>query len=116
MFATALVVLAIGGCFPRIPQVPPMPQNLNRNPEFSPDGTKIAYISNIDGDFEIYVVNAGGSEPIKITDNTAQDADPSWSPDGQTIVFSSDRSGEWELYIMRADGSDAELLVPKPEE
>lgn len=46
----------------------------------SPDGTKIAFSSDRDGNFQIYVMNADGSAPTRLTDNTAHDGAPAWSP------------------------------------
>ncbi len=51
---------------------------LDEGPEFSPDGTKIAFSSARDGQQEIYVMNADGSNPRKLTDNPARDESPDW--------------------------------------
>src|SRR6266849_4261827 len=51
----------------------------------------IAFHSNRDGDFDIYVMNADGSRVTQLTHNTTGDVDPIWSPDGKRIAFSSDR-------------------------
>lgn len=76
-------------------------------PEWSPDGGKLLYVSDRDGDYEIYVKTLAGSEE-KLTDNAFADVHPAWSPDGDRILFSSDRSGNFfQIFSMRADGSDA---------
>lgn len=77
----------------------------NLQPVWSPDGKRIAYASNRDGDFEIYVMNANGSAVSQLTDNDTQDDLPSWSPDGRRLTFVSDRDGNAEVYVMNADGS-----------
>ena len=82
----------------------------NRGGEWSPDGTKIAFHSDIDGDQEIYIMNADGSGVEKFTFNSACDTSAAWSPDGTRIVFSSDRDGNSEIYIMNADGSNQKNL------
>jgi Tol biopolymer transport system component len=95
------------------------PTNLTNNPAidlspaWSPDGSKIAFVSTRDftpgGDvskaFEIYVMTAAGSNPIRLTDNTDQDADPSWSPDSSKLTFTTFRGGNFEIYAMNADGT-----------
>ena len=75
-------------------------------PSWSPDGSKILFISDQDGDTEIYVMDADGSNQAKLTDNEVADWQPSWSPDGSSIAFNSNRDGNWEIYAMNADGSN----------
>jgi TolB protein len=73
---------------------------------YSPDGTRIAFMNNYDGDFEICVMNADGTGVKQLTKNSAVDAYPSWSPDGTQIAFTSNRDGDFDVYVMNADGSD----------
>ena len=80
-------------------------------PAWSPNGQRIAYISQDDGNFEIYVVNADGTGKTRLTNDAASDGLPEWSPDGQWIAFRSDRGGTWAIYAMRADGSDLRKIV-----
>ena len=67
---------------------------------------RIAFSSTRDGNWEIYVINADGSEQARLTNNTADDSIPIWSPDGSRIAFFSNRDGNSEIYIMNADGSE----------
>ncbi|MBI1927063.1 PD40 domain-containing protein [Candidatus Poribacteria bacterium] len=76
--------------------------------------TKIAFVSNRDGNYEIYVMNANGSNPINLTRHPAKDMTPSWSPDGTKIAFASDRGGNFEIYMMNADGSNLVNLTNHP--
>jgi TolB protein len=82
---------------------------------FPGENGKIAFTSTRDGNPEIYVMNADGSEQTRLTDNPATDFQPSWSPDGTKIAFSSDRSGAsngwFEVYVMNADGSEQTRLT-----
>lgn len=80
----------------------------------SPDGSKIAFVSNRDGNHEIYMMNADGSYPVRLTSDPAGqergDVDPAWSPDGSKIAFVRDEwdgnNWDYEIYVMNAeDGS-----------
>jgi Tol biopolymer transport system component len=76
-------------------------------PAWSPDGTKIAFSSVRDGNWEIYVVNADGTNaPMNLT-NTPDSGElwPRWSSDGTRITFSSSQNGKSDIYVMNADGS-----------
>ena len=85
------------------------------SPAWSPDGQRIAFNSNRDGNYEIYVMNADGSGLTRLTHHDADDYAPAWSPDGQRIAFDSDReeNGEinGEIYVMNADGSGLTRLT-----
>jgi Tol biopolymer transport system component/putative hemolysin len=72
-------------------------------PAWSPDGTHIAFTSRRDGNNEIYVMKADGTQAARWTDNPADDFAPAWSPDGTQIAFVSDRdreAGIYDLYLM----------------
>ena len=73
----------------------------------------IAFHSNRDGDFDIYVMNADGSRVTQLTHNTTGDVDPIWSPDGKRIAFSSDRVAGTccEVFVMNADGTGVTQLT-----
>ncbi len=86
----------------------------NAEPAWSPDGSKIAFYSQRDGNQEIYVMDADGSNQTRITTNTADDRRPAWSPDGAKIAFQSVRDGNWEVYVMNADGSNQTNLTNQP--
>jgi Tol biopolymer transport system component len=101
----------LAGCFPRMSTNQAAQQPASTDASFSPDGSKILFAANHDGDLEIYVVNADGTDMQALTENDTQDFFPSWSPDGSTIVFSSDRDGAVELYLMDADGGNQRRLI-----
>jgi Tol biopolymer transport system component len=73
---------------------------------YSPDGTKIAFMNNYDGDFEICLMNADGTGVKQLTKNSSIDGYPTWSPDGRRIAFASNRDGDDDIWVMNADGSN----------
>lgn len=73
---------------------------------WSPDGSKIAFAGNANGNWDIYVVDAGGGSPVDLTSSSpAADTEPRWSPNGAKIAFDSDRGGNVDVYSMSSDGS-----------
>jgi Tol biopolymer transport system component len=66
---------------------------------------RIAFVSERDGNFEIYTANPDGTDPVRLTDDPSFDQDPTWSADGRRIAFASDRDGDYDIYLMNADGS-----------
>lgn len=72
---------------------------------------KVVFQSSRDGNFEIYSMNADGTNLLRLTNSPSNDITPSWSPDGNSIAFASDRSGNWEIYSLRADGSQLTQLT-----
>ena len=81
------------------------------DPHWSPDGAKIVFYSNRDGNNEIYIMNADGTNQTRITNNPAGDSSPAWSPDGSKIAFTSDRDGNNEIYVMNIDGTGQTRLT-----
>ena len=70
-------------------------------PTRSPDAQWVAFTSNRDGNWEIYLTKVDNTITRRVTYNThAKDIDPTWSPDGRFIAFETDRDGNWELYVL----------------
>jgi Tol biopolymer transport system component len=65
----------------------------------------------VDGNSDIYVINADGSARVNLTNDPSSDWSPAWSPDGSLIAFQTDREGNWEIYVMDADGSHPQNLT-----
>src|SRR5438067_1018571 len=83
-------------------------------PTWSPDGSKIAFISNRDGNFEIYTMNSDGTGQTRLTNNPAADGFPAWSPNGTKIAFVSGdlrNPTTFEIYLMNSDGSNLTRLT-----
>ena len=77
--------------------------------------SRIAFVSGRDGNSEIYVMNADGTEQKNLTNNPAWDWYPSWSADGNKIAFvSHNRGGNGGIYVMNADGSGQTRLTNNP--
>ena len=75
---------------------------------------QIAFISDRDGNVEIYVMDAAGGNQRRLTNNRHRDWKPSWSPDGKRIAFMSDRDGNKEIYVMDAAGGNPQNLTNNP--
>jgi hypothetical protein len=84
---------------------------LDRFPSWSPDGTKIAFERNLSGNFEVFVMNADGTNETRLTNSPNADLCPQWSPDGTKIVFRSSRDGNEEIYVMNANGTGQTRLT-----
>ena len=92
LFAALIVVpLSIGA--PSAPQPP------------------IAYVSDGGGALDVWVVDATGNNPHKLTDSTSDNINPSWSPTAKQIAWASTRSGAVNIYVMNADGSGQRALT-----
>ena len=72
---------------------------------------QIVFMSDRDGDREIYVMDADGQNPRRLTNNPADDYFPSWSPDGKHIAFAAERDGNSEIYLRDADGRSPRNLT-----
>lgn len=78
----------------------------NFEPSVSPDGARVAFVSSREGDPEIYVMRADGTDVQRLTAFHKEDWAPRWSPDGQWIAFLSGREGRARVFVVRPDGRD----------
>jgi len=83
-------------------------------PAFSPDGSRIAFTSTRDGQPEVYVMDADGTNVARLTNSPGLDGDPSFSPDGQAVVFHSQRTGHRQIYLQPITSSVAVPLTQEP--
>ena len=76
----------------------------------------MAFTSDRNGNFEVYVMDADGSDIVNLTNYaSASDINPAWSPDGTKIAFTSDRDGvDFNIWVMNADGSGLVRLMNEP--
>jgi hypothetical protein len=87
------------------------------SPVWSPDGTRIAFVTDRSGNYDIAILSSIGVEnivEILTGEGRQQDTDPAWSPDGTRIAFSSNRDGNDEIYLMNADGTNLIRLTNDP--
>jgi len=87
------------------------------NPDWSPDGTKIAFTIYDEADEntrEIWVMNADGTGEVQLTNNSVFDDLARWSPDSSMLAFESDLPGHWEAYVMNADGTNRRRVTTMP--
>ncbi len=82
-------------------------------PAWNQNGTRIVFVSDRDGQADLWVMNADGSGQAKLTNDGAVDLTPAWSPDGKKIAWVKVGGGGNALWIMNPDGSDARPLTPE---
>ncbi len=80
------------------------------DPDWSPDGTKIAFVSDRnDSEYQIYVMDADGSNQVRLTEGPRRKRLPDWSPDGSKIAFAV-HDGISHIEVMDADGHNRVVL------
>jgi len=74
-------------------------------PSISPDGSRIAFASNRNGNWDIFVMSSRGGQAVQITSGPEHELHPSWSPDGSRLVFCrlGEMSRRWELWTVAVD-------------
>ena len=90
----------------------PMP---DFDPAWSPDGSRIAFVSERDGNEEIYIMNADGSSQLRLTSDPAADRAPEWTPDGRIVFARDPLDGGSTIHVMGPDGSNVEAIRPVDE-
>jgi TolB protein len=83
----------------------------DEEPAWSPDGSRIAFTSNRDGQRAIHIMNEDGTGVMRLTEPTTTSYRPAWSPDGRRIAFVSERGGNTDVYTMNADGTQLARLT-----
>jgi TolB protein len=78
----------------------------NSSPSWSPDGSQVMFMSSMLGNPELFISDASGQRPKRLTFSNGANTSPSWNPKtGQQVAFVSDRGGIPQLYTMNSDGS-----------
>lgn len=81
--------------------------------QFSPDGRKVVFNSERDGNPEIYAMDVDGTNLVRLTNHPADDLSAVWSPDGSRIAWQSQRTGRLHIWVMDADGTDKRQLTER---
>ena len=84
---------------------------------WSPDGKQIAFVSNISGRNNLWLVPAGGGWPTQLTISDQRQSQPAWSPDGTWIAYISDHDGDeqWDVFLVSPKTGDVVNLTTSPE-
>lgn len=75
------------------------------SPAWSPDGSKIIFMSDRTGNWQIWTIDPAGNNPTQVVTTASNETNPKFSPDGTKIVFISSRSGKGQVWTMNADGT-----------
>jgi hypothetical protein len=87
----------------------------NIQPALSPDRTRIAFSSNRAGSYDLYLMDADGSNLQRLTTEPGREGEPVWTPDGSRLVYTVTREGaQPQLYALRPDGRPAQALTAEP--
>jgi Tol biopolymer transport system component len=83
---------------------------------WSPDGKQVAFMSNISGRYNLWLVSADGGWPTQLTISDQRQFSPAWSPDGRWIAYMSDYDGneQWDLFLVSPSNGDVINLTNTP--
>jgi TolB protein len=91
-----------------------VPANHGSAPSISPDGSKIAFLSERDGATDIFVVGANGAGEVRLTRTPEEESQPGWSSDGKRLWFTVFADGASRVYSIGLDGKDRKLFGTVP--
>jgi Tol biopolymer transport system component len=80
-------------------------------PSCSPDGQRLAFTSDRDGNQDIWEISSHGGGARNLTSNPTDDRNAAWWPDGRLIAFASNRDGDFEIFSMRSNGKQPTRLT-----
>lgn len=99
---------------PTVPLFPTDSPTITPIPDPLRAGGSLVYTRRENGQDDLWVIGVGQTDPLRLTNNAADDRDPAWSPDGRRIAFASHRDDNWDLYIMEVDSGVITRLTYTP--
>jgi Tol biopolymer transport system component/DNA-binding winged helix-turn-helix (wHTH) protein len=87
---------------------------MESGPQFSPDGSKIAFESTRSGAYEVWICRSDGSGLVQLTHFNSVTGTPRWSPDGQQIAFDSRTAGNADIFVVDSQGGPPRKLTSEP--
>ena len=87
---------------------------MESGPQFSPDGSKIAFESTRSGAYEIWMCRSDGTGVVQLTHFNSSTGTPRWSPDGQQIAFDSRAPGNTDIFVVDSQGGSPRRLTSEP--
>lgn len=79
-------------------------------PSWAPAGNLLAYMSNVTGNWDIFLLNTQGGVQ-QVTTEASDEGLPVWAPDGSRLAFVSNRGGSWAVYVMQYDGQNVQRIL-----
>ena len=83
----------------------------NASPAWSPDGGMLAYVSRMDGRFNLFVYKLAEGKAFQITRGSVSSESPSWSPDGRWLAYASDQDGKRQLFVTDLSGTTQRKIL-----
>ncbi|WP_435874484.1 Tol-Pal system beta propeller repeat protein TolB [Roseinatronobacter sp.] len=87
-----------------------IPGAMTFSPRFSPDGRALVFSAAMGGTTDLFRLELGTGQMVRLTNSPAIATAPSFSPDGRSLTFESDRSGTSQIYVMPANGGNAQRI------
>src|SRR5207249_805556 len=87
---------------------------MESGPQFSPDGSRIAFESTRSGAYEVWMCRSDGTGVVQLTHFNSSTGTPRWSPDGQQIAFDSRAPGNADIFVVDSQGGSPRRLTSEP--